>query len=55
MTFMLLIYNDTSMLGAMPPAEYNANMRDCFTHADELRASGRLIESQQLESPATAR
>jgi hypothetical protein len=55
MKFMLLIYNDTSLLDALPAPEYNARMRDCLTHADELREEGHLLDSQQLEEPATAK
>src|SRR5215216_7641140 len=55
MKFMLLIYNDTSLLDAIPAPEYDARMRECLTHADELREEGHLLDSQQLEEPATAR
>jgi hypothetical protein len=55
MKFMLLIYNDTSLLDALPAPEYDARMRDCLTHADELREEGHLLDSQQLEEPATAK
>ena len=55
MKFMLLIYNDTTLVDALPASEYDAQMRNCFAHADELRHEGRLLESQQLEGPATAR
>jgi hypothetical protein len=55
MKFMLLIYNDHAMLDALPPDEFDATMRGCLEHADELRQKGRLIESQMLESPATAK
>ena len=30
-------------------------MHHCFVNADELRREGRLLESQQLEPPSTAR
>ena len=55
MKFMLLIYNDKALLDAMPPKEFDATMRDCLAHADELRQEGHLLESQMLESPATAK
>src|SRR5436190_11337370 len=55
MKFMLLIYNDTSLLDELPASEFDARMRDCLTHADELRAEGHLLDSQQLEEPATAK
>jgi hypothetical protein len=53
--FMLLIYNDTTLLDSLPEPEFDARMRDCLTHADELRDEGRLLDSQQLEAPSTAR
>lgn len=55
MKFMLLIYNDTTMLEDLPAGEADAMMRDCLTHADELRDKGRLLDSQMLEEPRTAR
>ena len=55
MKFLLLIYNDDTLLEALPAGQADAMMRDCFNHADELRDQGCLIESQQLEAPATAK
>lgn len=55
MKFMLLVYNDSSLMDQMPPQQFDAEMRDCLSHADELRGQGRLLESQQLEGPSTAR
>lgn len=55
MKFMLLIYNDGTLLDAMPPAQFDAEMRDCLSHADELKQHGRLLESQMLESASSAR
>jgi hypothetical protein len=55
MKFMLLIYNDTSMLDALPPAQFDATMRSCLEHADELRREGRLLDSQMLASASTAK
>jgi hypothetical protein len=55
MKFMLLIYNDTALLDALPPAEADGMMRDCLAHADELRRDGRLIESQMLEGTERAK
>jgi hypothetical protein len=48
MKFMLLIYNDSALLDALPAAEADGMMRDCLAHADELRRDGHLIESQML-------
>jgi hypothetical protein len=55
MKFMLLIYNDDTVLDALPGRQADEMMRDCLAHADELRQDGRLIESQMLESAATAK
>ena len=55
MKFMVLIYNDDSMLEALPPAQFDATMRGCLDHADELRKEGRLLDSQMLEPPSTAK
>lgn len=55
MKFMLLIYNDGSLLDALPAGQFDAEMRDCLSHADQLRRDGRLLESQMLESTSTAR
>ena len=55
MKFMLLIYNDKTLLDEMPEPEFHAKMRDCINHADELRDDGYLLDSQQLEEPETAK
>jgi hypothetical protein len=53
--FLLLIYNDPELLGAMPAPQFDATMRDCLKHADELREGGTLLDTQMLESARTAR
>ncbi|MGY0620188.1 YciI family protein [Lysobacter sp. A378] len=55
MQFLLLVYNDDTEIDALPEGEFDTRMRDCFVHADALRARGQLIESQQLESARKAR
>lgn len=55
MKFMILIYNDPTMLDALPSAEFDATMRSCLEHADGLRKKGRLLESQMLESASEAK
>src|SRR3546814_7199972 len=50
-----MIYCDPALHDALPEGEYDAMMRGCLTQADELNASGSLLDSQQLEAPATAR
>jgi hypothetical protein len=55
MKFVVLIYNDPELLGAVPKEEFNSTMRDCLAHADEMRRDGKLLETQMLEEPKTAR
>lgn len=55
MKFMLLIYNDETVLDTMPAGQFDSMMRDCLAHADELRHEGQLLDSQMLESATTAR
>ena len=55
MQFMLLIYNDSTMLDALHAGEEDAMMRQCLAHADELKRDGQLIESRMLEGTETAR
>jgi hypothetical protein len=53
--FALLIYNDRELLDALPAAEFDATMRACLEHADELRAERRLLDSQMLGDAKAAR
>jgi hypothetical protein len=55
MKFMLLIYNDTTILDALPAGQADTMMRECLGHADELRQGGHLIDSQMLEDTGTAK
>ena len=55
MKFMLLIYNDRTLVDALPAGQADEMMRNCLAHADELRQDGHLIESQMLEGTDTAR
>lgn len=55
MKFILLVYNDDTLVGTLPDGHADSMMRDCLSHADELRRDGRLIESQMLEDAATAK
>jgi hypothetical protein len=54
MKFVLLIYTDATMLDALPPGRFDAKMRDCLAHADDLRKEGRLLDSQMLEKAPSA-
>ena len=55
MKFMLLIYNDNTILDALPAGQADTMMRECLGHADELRQGGHLIDSQMLEGTDTAK
>jgi len=55
MKYMLVIYIDEKMLGQLPAGRYESMMRDCLGHADELRANGKLLQSQMLEDAPTAK
>ena len=55
MKFMLVIYNDRTLLDALPAGEADGMMRDCLAHADELRGEGCLIESQMLQDAQRAK
>src|SRR5437870_13354519 len=55
MKFAILIYTDDTLLDALPEGQFDAKMRDCLAHADELRQDGRLLDSQMLERAATAK
>ncbi|MEI2456882.1 YciI family protein [Lysobacter firmicutimachus] len=54
MKFIVSIYNDDSLIEALPPGEYESMMRGCLAHADRLRADGVLLDSQMLAPPAKA-
>jgi hypothetical protein len=55
MRYLLLVYTDQALLGRLEPEAFDAHMRDCLLHADELQACGKLHSFQQLEPPATAK
>lgn len=55
MKFLMMIYVDDALLQALPEGEFDSMMRGCLAHADELHAAGRVLDSQQLEAPASAR
>jgi len=55
MKFLILIYTDKELLDALPEGQFDAKMRDCLEHADELRQDGQLLDSQMLEAVATAK
>jgi hypothetical protein len=55
MKYLLLIYIDPQKVDALPEGKFDSMMRDCLTHADELQTKGKLLESQMLEEPKTAK
>lgn len=50
-----MIYNDESLLRELPPGEVDARLRVCFAHADGLKRDGKLLDSQMLAPPSTAK
>jgi len=55
MQYLLLIHVDQALVDALPAGRFDTMMRECFGHADALRAAGHLLQSQQLQPPATGR
>lgn len=55
MQYLLLVYVDDQLLGELPPGAFDAEMKQCLQHADEMHSDGKLVSFQQLEAPATAR
>ena len=55
MKFVILIYTDKELLDALPEGQFDAKMRHCLEHADELRQDGRLLDSQMLAGAPTAK
>ena len=55
MKFLMMIYSDDNLLDALPDGEFDTMMRGCLQHADELRADGYLLDSQQLEAPVQSK
>jgi hypothetical protein len=55
MQFMLVIYNDPTLVDALPEGESDGMMRECLAHADELREDGHLIESRMLDDSKRAK
>lgn len=55
MEFLLLVYSDEEMREALPEGEYDARMRYCLQHADELEEQGTLKSYRQLEAPSTGK
>ncbi len=55
MKFLMMIYTDDAMLDALPDGAFDTMMRGCLEHADELHGEGRLLATEQLEAPATAK
>jgi len=55
MKFVVLIYNDPGLLGAMPTEEFNTTMRGCIGKADGMRERGALLDSAMLEDTGSAR
>jgi hypothetical protein len=55
MQFVALIYLDPTLMDAVPQEDADTMMRGCIAHADALRGEGRLLQSQMLAEPRSAR
>ncbi|HET7233794.1 MAG TPA: YciI family protein [Longimicrobium sp.] len=55
MQFIVLIYNDPTLMDTLPQGEADSMLRTCFAHADEMQRTGRLTESRMLAEANTAR
>jgi hypothetical protein len=55
MQYLLLVYIDPALMEKMPAEQFDAEMRQCLLHADEMRREGRLKAFQQLESADCAK
>ena len=55
MKFVVLIYNDPALVSSLPAPAFNATMRDCLAHADDMARQGTLLQSEMLEDTKTAR
>ena len=55
MQYLLLVYTDPAQMDQLPAEGFNQEMRGCLQHADDLRRQGTLLDSQQLEPPASAK
>ena len=55
MQYLLLVYIDPALMEKMPPEQFDAEMRQCLLHADEMQRAGRLKTFQQLESAGCAK
>lgn len=53
--FILLVYTDPQILGAIPQPQFDSMMKGCIEKADDMKSEGRLLQSEQLEAPETAR
>src|SRR5437016_12462104 len=45
MKFAVLIYTEDTLLDALPEGQFDAKMRDCLAHADELRRKARCFKA----------
>jgi hypothetical protein len=55
MQYLLLVYIDPLLLEKVPPEQFDAEMRQCLLHANDMQREGRLKSFQQLEAPDCAK
>jgi hypothetical protein len=44
---------DDKLLGELPPEAFDAEMKRCLQHADEMQSDGKLVSFQQLDCAGT--
>lgn len=55
MRYLLLLYDDTEMIDALPAAERRALVDEHIAYSRMLRERGALVHGDPLDSPGTAR
>jgi hypothetical protein len=55
MQFLRLVYNDDTLVDALPAGRYDTMMKACLAHADDLKREGTLLDFRQLEAASTAK
>ncbi|KGQ18123.1 hypothetical protein LF41_1477 [Lysobacter dokdonensis DS-58] len=55
MQYLLLVYTDPDLLGALPDGQFDTMMKGCLEKADDLQRAGTLKSFAQLEDAQTAR
>ena len=55
MQYVVTIYIDPTLVGELPDGKFDAMMRDCFDHVDNLAKKGKILGSQMLVDAGEAK